>query len=386
MDTKKDIAAIEIESVGALIAHSAQVGHLRNTVVQGLDLTGTAVAQALLAVSGAGGYFLGCRLDLAVEHHLRQTGATLFPAFEALPFNAYRASLYTPEELMQGYVRGRRESLSATTDGLIYAHFETYNQPDTVVPILVSLAYRIHDHAIDNALHNLLYPKDGPARRVVGVMGGHSLRRDAKAFGQVARVAWHLARQGYFIASGGGPGAMEAANLGAYMAAYRKADLEAALQTLAAQPKYTDPDYFEKAYAVREAFPEGQASLAIPTWFYGHEPTNLFSLHIAKYFANSLREDGLLAIAKHGVVYAPGSAGTIQEVFMDAAQNHYVTFGAISPMVFLGTDFWTNQRPVYPLLTALAGERPYAEMIAFCDAVEDVVQFILEHEPVYEVA
>ena len=39
---------------------------------------------------------------------------------------------------------------------------------------------------------------------------------------------------------------------------------------------------------------------------------------------------------------------------MDAAQNHYVTFGVVSPMVFLGTHYWTREKPVYPLLTALA--------------------------------
>ena len=78
-----------------------------------------------------------------------------------------------------------------------------------------------------------------------------------------------------------------------------------------------DPFYFEAAYDARAAYPDGQPNLALPTWFYGHEPTNLFSSYIAKYFANSLREDGLLAIARHGVIYAPGSAGTVQEVFMD---------------------------------------------------------------------
>ena len=377
---------IEIESVDELIAHVARAGQLRGVVVQGLDLTGGAAAQALLSVSAEGAHFLGCRLTPPVQHHLRQTGATLFPVFDDLPFNPYRAALYTPEALMHGYERGRRESLAATTDGRIYAHFAAHHRADAPPPILVSLAYRIHDHAIDNALHNLLYPADSPPRHVVGVMGGHGLRRDADAFGQVARVARRLGRQGYFIASGGGPGAMEAANLGAYMAAYDEADLEAALRRLAAQPRYSDPLYFEKAYEVREAYPDGQASLAIPTWFYGHEPTNLFSLHIAKYFANSLREDGLLAIARHGVVYAPGSAGTVQEVFMDAAQNHYVTFGAISPMVFLGADYWMRRKPVYPLLTALAEGRPYADMLALCDDEEAVVRFIVEHEPIYDAA
>ena len=67
---------------------------------------------------------------------------------------------------------------------------------------------------------------------------------------------------------------------------------------------------------------------------------------------------------------------------MDAAQNHYVTFGAVSPMVFLNTEYWTRKKPVYPLLKALAGDRPYADMLALCDEVEAVVRFIVEHEPI----
>ena len=40
-------------------------------------------------------------------------------------------------------------------------------------------------------------------------------------------------------------------------------------------------------------------------------------------------------IAKGGVIYSPGSAGTMQEIFQYAAQNHYRAFGYESPMVFL---------------------------------------------------
>lgn len=375
---------IEIETVEALTAHVEQGEGLRGVVVQGLDLTRADVAQALRSVSAAEAFFLGCRLTPEVEQHIRQTGGTIFPVFEGLPFNPYRAALYTPKELMHGYEQGRRDSLANTIDGQIYAHFAEHHRVDAPAPILVSLAYRLHDHAIDDALLDLLYPADGPAKRVVGVMGGHRMRRDSEAYGTVARIAWRLAQQGYFVATGGGPGAMEAANLGAYMAQYAGADLDAACATLAAQPHYIDPRYFETAYAVRAAYPDGQPSLALPTWFYGHEPTNLFSTFVAKYFANSLREDGLLAIARHGVIYAPGSAGTVQEVFMDAAQNHYVTFGVVSPMVFLGTDYWTREKPVYPLLTALAAGRTYASMLALCDDVDAALRFIVEHEPVVE--
>ena len=91
-------------------------------------------------------------------------------------------------------------------------------------------------------------------------------------------------------------------------------------------------------------------SLGIPTWLYGHEPPTPFASHIAKYFANSVREEGLLAIAKGGVIFAPGSAGTMQEIFQDIAQNHYESFGYASPMVFLNKKYWSYDRPVYPII------------------------------------
>ena len=140
--------------------------------------------------------------------------------------------------------------------------------------------------------------------------------------------------------------------------------------------------YIDCAYAVLDAYPDGAESLAIPTWFYGHEPTNLFSKHIAKYFSNSIREDGLLAIAKHGVIYSPGSAGTIQEVFMDAAQNHYGTFHLVSPMVFFGGDYWRKTKPVYPLMRHLAEGKQYAQLLSISDDVDEIVDFIIDHPPV----
>ena len=36
-----------------------------------------------------------------------------------------------------------------------------------------------------------------------------------------------------------------------------------------------------------------------------------------------------------------------------AVQNHYLSFGYSSPMIFLGTDFWTKELPVYPFLEEL---------------------------------
>ena len=114
-------------------------------------------------------------------------------------------------------------------------------------------------------------------------------------------------------------------------------------------------------------------SLGIPTWFYGHEPPNVFATWCAKYFENSVREDGLLALANAGVVFMPGGAGTMQEVFQDACGNHYAEGGAARPMVFFGVDEWTDRLPAVPLLRRLAGSREYAELIVVTDDPAEVV-------------
>ena len=370
---------IEIESTPELRRHIEAVGHLSDVVVQGLDLRTDGVGDAVRSVSAENACFLGCKLSPEVEAHIQQSGGVIFPAFVGVPFNAYRAALYTPDELMDGYVRGDRDSFSGTTDGQIYAYYKERKPASRATPVMDALAFRIHDHAIDDALHGLLLPADAPDKRVVGVMGGHQMRRDADSFLQVARITRQLTKRGYFIATGGGPGAMEAANLGAYLSDHPEDALVDAVTTLADQPHYTDAHYFDRAYAVREQYPDAAQSLAVPTWFYGHEPSNLFASHIAKYFANSIREDGLLAIASHGVIFAPGNAGTIQEIFMDAAQNHYETFGAASPMVFLDHTYWTETKPVYPLMETLAEGEAHADLLALHDDVQDVVTEITRH-------
>ena len=81
------------------------------------------------------------------------------------------------------------------------------------------------------------------------------------------------------------------------------------------------------------------------TWVYADEPTSAFSTHVAKYFTNSIREDGLLALARAGVVYAPGGAGTAQEIFTDAAQNTNTLYEVRSPMVFFERAFYEEAEP-----------------------------------------
>ncbi len=359
----------EIHEIDTLRDYLDRGRDLRGCVIQGLDLGRVKQDWSQVKVSGA--VFLGCRFrDDAQELDLMKRDALIFPRFDHLPYRPYRPQLYTREELA-------RDDL----DLRIYRHFVERGRstPD----IFEALVQRLHDHAIDDALRDLLEGRieDGGPKRVVAIMGGHGTPRSDPFFAKVAEIARDLTRKGYFIASGGGPGIMEAANLGAYFANARKTELRKALTKLKRAPVYTDDGYVDAARQVIEQHPQGASSLAIPTWFYGHEPSNLFSAHIAKYFSNSIREDGLLAIAHHGVIYAPGSAGTTQEVFMDATQNHYGTFQFVSPMVFLGREHYVEKTRIFPTLRRLAKGRDYHRWLAVSDDPKEIVRRICDYEP-----
>ena len=93
--------------------------------------------------------------------------------------------------------------------------------------------------------------------------------------------------------------------------------------------------------------------------------------HIAKYFANATREDGLLARSNAGVVFLPGAAGTVQEIFDNATPNYYESRGEPTPMVLVDRAHWTEQLPAWPLLRALAGGRAMEARIALVDSVDE---------------
>ncbi len=328
--------------------------------------------------------FLSCVLTPAQAGFLTTTGATVIRDDGERPYTAHRAELYTPAELFAGFDPVRADGYDATYDALVYRHWETTGRqyPDRIDE---SLARRLHDHSISEALHEFLAD-----RRPVAIMGGHGLERADPLYATVARIARHLTRQDRLMLSGGGPGAMEATHLGAWMAHFDDDELGRALGVLAPRPpgapphrEYADRDWLHRAFEVRRRWPLGDParfeSVGIPTWMYGHEPPAALATKVAKYFANSVREEGLLAVATHGVVFAPGSAGTIQEIFQDAAQNHYASFGPAAPMVLLGVDYWTRHRPVWPLLESLAEGYGYHDLITLTDDEDEVVERILAY-------
>ncbi|MGW8762113.1 LOG family protein [Streptomyces sp. NPDC055815] len=350
----------EIHTLAEFDAALARPGSLAGHRIQSLDLTGRTFA--LLTAVTADAVFLGCPMEPEAAAKVRADGALVFPPVPELPFDPYRARLYTPEELFAGIAETGYES---TPDFLAYAWFgRTRADGD----ILASMLRSLHDDAVSDALDEHL---DGA--RVVGVMGGHAMGRGTEAYAGAARLGRTLARAGHTVATGGGPGAMEAANLGAYLAPHGDEALASSLDLLARAPSFTPSvtDWARAAFAVRALWPRGGDSVGIPTWFYGHEPPNPFAAHIAKYFANATREDGLLARSTAGIVFLPGAAGTVQEIFDNATPNYYGSRGTPTPMVLVNRAHWTTHLPAWPLLESLATGRPMAARIALVDSIDE---------------
>ena len=374
----------EIHDLEAFDRHCRATHRLDGIVVQGVDLSER--DETLRSISCVGATFLGCRIDGDTLAAVLDGGAVVFPNLPALPFRPYRPTLYTQGELLEGWNPDRPGSFGRDSrDSRIYAWASQYPH-GTNLPVVDSLAQRLHDHAIDDAMAEYLASLPASAD-VVAVMGGHALRRTEPLYRTVVELGRAMTREGWHVATGGGPGAMEAANLGAWLATVDDGEapdaIDRSIELLSAETDYAQADdYLRAGESVLDEFPDGAESLAVPTWFYGHEPTNQFATHIAKYFANSIREDGLLAIATRGVVFAPGAAGTTQEVFQDATQNHYTVFGTASPMVFLDSTFWRERLPAEPLLRTLAGDRPYASLIGSVDTAVEAIAFLRDHPPV----
>lgn len=366
----------EFETLDKLNRHLDVSTDLSHAVFQSLDLN--AVADRLATATLRHNVLLGCQASESLLERFDQP--VVFPTLPDVPFEMYRASLYRPDDLLGGYTPGRPESYDTTRDGQVYRHYVSTGKADTQ-DVVTMLARRLHDHAMTDALHEFIV-----GRKVVAIMGGHAMERDAPMYLEVARLSRDLVRAGYLPASGGGPGGMEATHLGAWFAARTDDELVNAVQMLSEAPLYTPMGpWLDTAAHVKQRYPlddpnQGR-SLGIPTWLYGHEPPTGFATDIAKYFANSVREEGLLAIATHGVVFAPGSAGTIQEVFQDATQNHYRSFGTISPMIFLGEQFWTHEKPVFPLLKQLASGHDYGDLLSVTDDRDDVLKRIQAFTP-----
>jgi len=389
-DVPFDATADEIESRAEFDTHLAKRS-LAGLVVLGLRLD--VDPPDFTGVDVRGTVFLGCRVasdDVAIE--LTRGGAHVVPPFEERPYPTHPAHLYTPEDLAFGFAEA---GFAGMYDTVVYQHFLDHGgaTPD----VREAIAQRLHDAGIDNALGKALADwsaqsgsperHPGPGYRPglpllpVGIMGGHAEPRGSAAYRMAAELAWRLASQRRLIVTGGGPGVMEAANLGAYFSGRDVSELSAAIDDLTKAPDFLDHDpYTAAAIAVRGAYPArsdlAHGGLALPTWLYGHEPANLFAGQIGKYFSNAVREDSILRLSRGGIVFAPGWAGTVQEIFQAATKTFYRTDGPSGAFVFLGVEHWA-QLPVEALLRPLLARSPHgdqSDLIVVTDSLDEATE------------
>jgi hypothetical protein len=232
--------------------------------------------------------------------------------FARIPFSPIRESLYSPQELMAGLDPDDYRSFARTPDFKCFAYYVRHGRSAPKDP-LSSTYEALHDNSITQATLAFLKGQ----KKVAAIMGGHDEPRNSKTYAAVARIARALSRKGFLMTSGGGPGAMEATHLGALLQNEPDAALDKALKDLKAQKalpadanKVITPagkiddkivralhDWIMPAFTLANAVKRPGESLAVPTWYYGHEPTTPLATKIGKYFQNSLREDGMITCA-----------------------------------------------------------------------------------------
>ncbi|GHC98773.1 LOG family protein [Zhihengliuella salsuginis] len=329
----------------------------------GLDLR--AHTGALARCNTARTTFAGCELEPAAAAEHARRGALILPRVDSAPVDVHRPSLYTADELYDAPVY--EDSL----DGRAFAWQQTARGPRS------TMARSLHDYSVDAALDEW-----SAGRALVGVMGGHAATRGSGPYDDAARLGFRLG-QSLTVATGGGPGAMEAANLGARLSGLGEDRVREALGVVAAAPSFK-PSVDAWAGAARRVLSDPAVaeaageSLGIPTWHYGHEPPNLFATAIAKYFRNALREAILLQICNRGIVFLPGAGGTVQEIFQDACENYYASEETVAPMVLVGREYWTERFPAWALLHALAAGRPMERHVHLVDTVDDAAEILSE--------
>ena len=159
-----------------------------------------------------------------------------------------------------------------------------------------------------------------------------------------------------------------------------RGDLVEALAVLAAVPSFRPSvdAWVDPAFEVSRRFPDGAESLGIPTWHYGHEPPNSSRPRSRSTSATRPAKRCCSRSATAGIVFLPGAAGTVQEIFQDACENYYADESTVAPMVLVGDGLLdpASSRPGRCCRAWPAGGR-WSPQVHLVDTVEEAVELHL---------
>ena len=156
--------------------------------------------------------FMGCKIPEGMSARL-DNRCYIFPSIRK-PFSCFLPRLYDAATLYAGFDPECEESFNECYDTRVYRHYVGKGKVSSDISEM--LARALHDHSMSDALQAMLARYD--ERRVVAVMGGHAVLRTDVNYIKIARISKRLTELGFLMVSGGGPGAMEATHLGAWMA------------------------------------------------------------------------------------------------------------------------------------------------------------------------
>src|SRR3712207_2266993 len=156
---RRATTATEIEHLADLDAALASGAPLSGLRLQDLDLT-TYEERLLVRTDVEGLVVLGGRLPARLDEHLRAHHALVFPTDPHAPVNAYRATLYSPDELYSGLADC---GYAVTPD---FRAYEWARDGAVRHDAFVTLLRAIHDDSVTDALTEFI-----GGRPVAGVMG-----------------------------------------------------------------------------------------------------------------------------------------------------------------------------------------------------------------------
>ncbi|MEP3890940.1 MAG: hypothetical protein ABJN69_10765 [Hellea sp.] len=354
---------------------------VNGALINGINLNDCSNEVSLSAIKNS--ILINCEFPGSMLKRLIENGCSILSSAPDIPFEIAKETLYTPQALFEGFHNDKSRRYSSTLDAEIY-HYWYSNDGVNSLNNFISLQGRLHDYFISRALCGEI-AKFGKLK-VVAIMGGHELSRDESTYLEIVLLAGELARKGFLVISGGGPGAMEAAHLGVALAHENETKILDVVNYLKVTKFAHEPSWFDRAYDIAQDIRQEKShfnSIGIPTWRYGHAPTP-FATKIAKFFFNDTRESALIEKSLAGTIFFKGSAGTLQEILQKTSNNHYLASNYISPMVFYGNSYWNHEKPILPLLRSISSNTKYQKMMCITDTVADTVKFLTNSPPIEE--